>query len=263
MRVTVIMPLYNHAAFVEQALRSVLAQNTDAAIDILVVDDGSTDDGASIVQRLAETDPAIRLIRTSNQGVTRTRNVGLRNLPSDCDFVTFCDSDDVLSAGRLRSDLAEFAADPDLEITFGKLLAVDRIDPDALAPEADARTAEIRIPQLGAAIFRKSLVERIGFFDETLVQSEDTDYLLRAFESGAPYLITDTVAVYYRQHGGNMSHDRDVARRYLMFALRRSFDRRRRGSTSAVPAEIFPFVGAVEPAGGDRLAAKRRRVGGE
>lgn len=239
MKVSVIVPLYNHAAFVGEALASLLAQKDDCNLDILVIDDGSTDDGPAVVAALAAKHPEIRMLRTANQGVTRTRNVGLGALPADCAFVTFADSDDVSPAGRLRSDLAEFKADPDLDFTFGKVLAVDRIDPDTLRPAAAAKTAEIRNVHLAAAIFRKAFVDRIGRFDESFDQSEDTDYLLRAFESGARYKLTETFTVYYRQHGGNMTRRKDVLQKFLVRALRQSLVRRRRNPAAQVPSEIF------------------------
>jgi glycosyltransferase involved in cell wall biosynthesis len=238
-KVTVIVPLFNRAGFIEVALRSLLAQREDCALDVLVVNDGSTDDGPGIIEALARENPEIRMVTTQNQGVTKARNVGLRHVRADCDFVTFLDSDDVSTRRRLASDLAEFVADPKLQMTYGQVTLVDHIDPDIAAPAAVANTALVRTIHVGAAIFRRAFVDRIGFFDEAMLQGEDTDFLLRAFESGEPFVLTDTNTLYYRQHPGNMTRDKAVVVQFLIRALRRSIVRRRANPQARIPAGLF------------------------
>jgi len=238
-RVAVIVPLYDRASFIGEALRSLLEQKSAIDFDIIVVNDGSTDDGPAIVQVLAEHNPEIRMITTENQGVTKARNVGLRQLMPDCEFVSFLDSDDVATSNRFAADLAEFDANPELELTYGQIMMIDKIDPQTLMPAADANKAIIRSIHVGAAIFRKSLVDRIGFFDESLPQGEDTDFLLRAFETGAPYRLTETNTLYYRQHAGNMTRDKEVVIKFLIHSLRRSILRRRSNPGARIPEDLF------------------------
>jgi glycosyltransferase involved in cell wall biosynthesis len=238
-KVSVIMPLYNRAEFVDAALRSLVAQAGDCELDVIVVDDGSTDDGPAIVRKLAERHPFIRMISTENQGVTKARNVGLRQLRPNCEFVTFLDSDDVSTAGRLVTDLAEFDASPEISFTYGQMMMIDRIDAQTLMPAADANKAIIRSIHVGAGIFRKALVDQIGFFDESLPQGEDTDFLLRAFESGARHRLTDTNTLYYRQHAGNMTRDKAEVIKFLIHALRRSIVRRRDNPGARIPERLF------------------------
>jgi glycosyltransferase involved in cell wall biosynthesis len=238
-KVAVIVPLYNRAPFIDAALRSLVAQEADCALDIIVVDDGSTDDGPEIVAALAARHPCIRMVSIENGGVSRARNVGLRLVKSDCDFVTFLDSDDVSTAGRLAADLAEFESSPELGFTYGQMMMIDRIDHRTLAPAADANKAIIRSIHVGAGLFRRAIVERIGFFDEDLPQGEDTDFLLRAFETGVPHRLTETNTLYYRQHSGNMTQDKEVVIRYLIHALRRSILRRRDNPGARIPEHLF------------------------
>jgi glycosyltransferase involved in cell wall biosynthesis len=238
-KVSVIVPLYNRAEFIEVALRSLIAQAADCDLDIVVVDDGSTDDGPAIVGGLAARHPFIRMVSTENQGVSKARNVGLRLLKPDCDFVTFLDSDDASTAGRLSTDLAEFDASPELSFTYGQIMMIDKIDPHTLSPAEHANKALIRTIHVGAGMFRKALVDRIGFFDENLPQGEDTDFLLRAFESGAPHRLTETNTLYYRQHAGNMTRDKTVVIKFLIHALRRSIIRRRDNPDARIPEHLF------------------------
>lgn len=238
-KVSVIVPLYNRAPFIDAALRSLVAQKKDCLLDIIVVDDGSTDDGPGVVRALAERHSCIRMISTENQGVSRARNVGLRQVARDCDFVTFLDSDDVSTADRLASDLAEFDASPELSFTYGQMMMIDKIDHRTLLPAPEANKAIIRSIHVGAGLFRKAMVDRIGFFDEGLPQGEDTDFLLRAFETGAPHRLTETNTLYYRQHAGNMTHDKEVVIKYLIHALRRSIVRRRDNPGVRIPEHLF------------------------
>lgn len=97
--VSVIIPAYNAAAYIEQAIRSVMAQ-TYTAWELLVIDDCSTDDTAAVIQRLAAEDDRVRLIRNEkNSGVAVTRNRGLDM--STGDYVAFLDSDDVWHPDKL------------------------------------------------------------------------------------------------------------------------------------------------------------------
>ncbi|MFN3717091.1 MAG: glycosyltransferase family 2 protein [Thiobacillus sp.] len=109
-RFDVVMPLYNKQAYVETAIRSVLAQG--AWLDeLIVVDDGSTDDGAGIVARLAREYPAIRLLRQANGGVSAARNRGV--LASTADYVAFLDADDLYLPGFLKQIAALAARYPE------------------------------------------------------------------------------------------------------------------------------------------------------
>ncbi|MER8912967.1 glycosyltransferase family 2 protein [Mesorhizobium sp. M0761] len=238
-KISVIVPLYNRAKFIEAALRSLVVQAADCDLDIIVVDDGSTDEGPAIVHGMAERYPFIRMISTENQGVSKARNVGLKQLRPGCEFVTFLDSDDVSTAARLATDLAEFDATPELSLTYGQIMMIDKIDHLTLAPTADSNTAIIRSIHVGAGIFRKSLVDRVGTFDESLPQGEDTDFLLRCFETGDPYRLVETITLYYRQHAGNMSRDKEIVIKFLIHALRRSIVRRRSNPGARIPENLF------------------------
>lgn len=91
MRVSVVIPLYNKQAHIERALRSALDQEP-AVHEVVVVDDGSTDDGAAVVERIAATDARVRLLRQENGGVSRARNAGIA--ASTGDLIAFLDADD-------------------------------------------------------------------------------------------------------------------------------------------------------------------------
>jgi glycosyltransferase involved in cell wall biosynthesis len=244
-RLSVIIPLYNRAAFIGQALKSLLDQRDACDLSIIVVNDGSTDDGPEIVERLMVTHPTISMISTPNQGVTKARNVGLAAVPAEAEFFSFLDSDDISPPGRFAADLLEFERTPDAQFTYGRMTLTDQLGEDG-EPTPGARTVTVRGVSLSAGLYRRSLIDSVGNFDESLEQSEDTDYLLRLFESGVNHVLTPTICVYYRRHEGSMTANSKVAMRNFMLAIKKSLARRKANPTVAMPENLFDFKALIE-----------------
>ncbi|MBN9221033.1 MAG: glycosyltransferase family 2 protein [Mesorhizobium sp.] len=236
MKLSVIMPVYNRETYVVSALRSLLRQRDAADLDIIVVDDGSTDGSVDAVRFMMQGASCIRLFEQANEGVARARNAGLRQMPPQTQFVSFLDSDDISPAGRFKTDLAFFEADPTLELTYSLMTKVDVMDDQTLQPAPGGSSGTVRGVSLSAAIFRRALVDRTGFFDEDLKQGEDTDYLLRVFETAPRHVLADTVAVYYRRHTGNLTKETEVAVRAYLHVIQKSM-RRRKADPSLRPVE--------------------------
>jgi glycosyltransferase involved in cell wall biosynthesis len=165
MKVSVIVPAYNREFHIGPALQSLMRQRDDAELDIIVVDDGSTDRTAEAVENLMAGAPCIRLFRQPNLGVAAARNAGLRQIPPDAELVTFLDSDDISVAGRFAAEVPLFRADPDLALSYSRMTVCDDLDDLTFAPTPT-----------------------------------DTDYLFRVFEQRPNFRFLDTVGVGYRQH---------------------------------------------------------------
>lgn len=239
MKVTVIIPAYNRADFLEYSITSLLRQRDVVDLDLLVIDDGSTDETPQLMGRLMAEEPALRYLRQENGGVAKARNCGLDNLLPETELVTFLDSDDISPLGRFAADLPLFDEDPTLDITYGRLLYIERLDRDALEPAADSRSVDMRGIQLACIIIRRSFLERVGNFDEEFVQAEDTDFLLRVFEAAPNYKVTDTSCVYYLRHPGNITKRIDEGRRFFMRALHKSVLRRKADPSIKSVGAIF------------------------
>jgi GT2 family glycosyltransferase len=181
------------------------------------------------------------LVPQAPLGVTKARNAGLRTLLPETEWISFLDSDDISPVGRLKADLACFDADPDLELVYSWMTLVDGIDDQTLEPAADSQSLTVRGISLSAGIYRRKLVDRIGSFDEEFEQAEDTDYLLRIFESGPKLALPDTVAIYYRRHPGNMTKQSNVSRREFMRAIHKSMKRRKADPSLNAVDGIFDF----------------------
>lgn len=138
-RIDVVMPLYNKRDYVEEAIRSALAQ--DGLNELVVVDDGSTDGGADMVEQWARQDRRIRLLRQPNAGVSAARNRGVRACTAE--YVAFLDADDLYLPGFVAQIAALAARYPDAAVlgtAYGRFSgdAARALAAHALAGQADA-----------------------------------------------------------------------------------------------------------------------------
>jgi glycosyltransferase involved in cell wall biosynthesis len=121
--VSIIVPCYNGERFVKQAVASALAQDGD--IEVIVVDDGSTDRSATIVQSMAEGDQRVKLRREPNRGVAHARNIGVRAISPTSRFVLFLDADDVLAPDAMRVLRRRLEREPTLGAVLGSRSRID------------------------------------------------------------------------------------------------------------------------------------------
>lgn len=244
MKITVAIPVFNRERYVGIAVRSLLRQRPNVDIDILVVDDGSTDESAAVVKDLQATCHCIRLVSQPNRGVAGARNTALRNLLPETALVSFLDSDDVATAERFADDLRHFESNLSLGMVYSRMMLVKDIEPNTMVPRPDSVIGTLRGVSLTTATFRRRVVDEIGLFDESLSIGEDLDYLLRIFEQGYTYALSDHVSVLYRRHDTNMTSNGTGMRRGVMHALLKSA--KRRASNPSLVGRIPPFLDLAE-----------------
>ena len=203
--VAVVITSYNHAHFLLEAIQSVLAQ-THSAFEILVVDDGSTDNTADMVLQCA----GVSLLRQNNQGLSAARNSGLKAVHSD--KVVFLDADDRLLPEALSAGLACFAGAGDCGFVYGGYRLIDKHgnvfgkdihNPVGPQPYRDM----LRGNQIGmhaTVMYDRARLLASGGFDPTVRRCEDYDVYLRMSRDG-PIASHPQVIAEYRWHGGNMS----------------------------------------------------------
>jgi glycosyltransferase involved in cell wall biosynthesis len=243
--ISVVIPTYNRAQYLPETLASILGQSLPAH-EVIVVDDGSTDDTAAIVHRLATSHPSIRLIAGPRAGVSRARNAGLAAVPPNRDYITFLDADDHCFPGRIGRQIEILKNNRDVEFVIGLMQFFEAIDEDTSLIIEGSRTTVVTGVQLAAALFRRSIFDRIGNFDENMPQGEDTDFFLRLMETQTPYRLENEVAVLYRRHATNMTNDVAQVRRGFVDALRRSLARRRASGRSVEIGDLFKKRSSVE-----------------
>jgi len=207
MIVAVIIPTFNHARFLPEAIKSVLAQ-TRQADEIIVVDDGSTDDPAAVVAQFQ----TVRLIRQDNRGLSAARNTGLWNCRAS--HVVFLDADDRLLPTALEAGLTCITSRPDCAFVYGGHRRVSEegrpLEPDSFSPiDGDAHIAFARRNLVGppaAVLYRWDCLLAVNGFDEALRRCQDHDLYLRMAQR-YPIASHPTVVAEYRKHGQAMSND--------------------------------------------------------
>jgi glycosyltransferase involved in cell wall biosynthesis len=223
-RVNVIIPLYNGAAFLAHALDSVAAQ-TYRPLDITIIDDGSTDAGAQIVAAAqAHLGLPITYHFQHNQGPSAARNCGIAQ--TDGEFVAFLDADDLWLPEKIARQVAFLLAHPDAQAVVCHMRYI--LEPGTPWPPSLNRAYYDQSPPgylPSALLVRRALFDRIGRFDPNLRLGEDTDWFLRARDSGAYIGVVPEVLFFRRFHKSSLSYISKAVRTemftYLHAALRR------------------------------------------
>lgn len=243
--VSIIMPARNGEAYIASALRSLLRES-EVGLDIIVVDDGSTDRTAEIVRGIAAEHPCVRIVGGPQSGVSGARNVGLAAVPSEVPYISFLDCDDLNVPGRIARQLGKLKTRPEAGWAIGLIRFFEAADEENVVPLPGSKTVTVRGVQLAAALFDRKVFDRVGGFDAEMNHGEDTDFFLRLLEAQIPYVAEDEAAVLYRRHHGNMTNDIDKTRRGFVDAIRRSMVRRRASGATGDLGDLFKARGSAE-----------------
>ena len=229
--VSVIVPCYNAAKFLPDAVASVRAQNY-APVEILVVDDGSTDETPQVAEGLGV---GIRYFRQANAGPASARNHGLREARGE--LIGFADADDQWPEGKLELQVGRLLADPALDVVTGRIRYIELPGAKKLDLPFESPDNTVAHIHLGAGLYRRRAFDRVGLLDETLRISEDFDWFLRAREAGLKIVVLYEVTLLYRLHESNMTRELTARELMLTRVLHDSLARRRQksGTAQALP----------------------------
>jgi len=221
--VSIIVPVKDGARTLARAIDSVLSQD-EPNLELLVVDDGSTDASPRIAESFG---PPVRLVRHDvSLGVAAARNRGIAEARGS--LLAFNDADDRWYPGKLARQGALLDSDPDLAFV---LCAFENVADDGF-PLADWAIRKDGREALAGYIFqamlaRRSAFDRVGLLDPDMRWAEDTDWFLRALDLGVAHRRTDEVLVTRFVHDKNLTSDVAMSQRYLVRAVRASMQRRR------------------------------------
>ena len=235
MPVSVIMPALNAGRFIEAAIRSLLRERAAIDLDIIVIDDGSSDETREIVESMAGDFPEVRLLQNLRMGIAAARNTGLDNVRAGCQFVTFLDADDVSYPGRIERQRALLIDDPSIDVLYGVMQMFSALDSSTLAPTAGSATKIIRGPYLQSAMYRPAAIDKVGRFDESFRQGDDTDFILRVIDQQLKVVLDEGIAAYYRRHDANVTHNVEEVQREFLIAGFKSAVRRRKSGKGKIP----------------------------
>jgi glycosyltransferase involved in cell wall biosynthesis len=195
--VSVIMAAYNSAEHIGEALDSVLAQDWQP-LEVVVVDDGSTDDTAAIVRRY----PDVVYVHQDNKGPSAARNAAVER--SSGEFVANIDSDDLLPPTRVSAQARYLIAHPEVGAVFGRqewMNAPEWMARDSVYGDVDG------IP-LSSVMFRREVFFELGGYDTSFVHGEDMDLLVRMRERGVEYQVVPEIVLYRRYQDSSLTGGR-------------------------------------------------------
>jgi glycosyltransferase involved in cell wall biosynthesis len=207
--VSVIIPCYNGEAFLKDAVESALAQTYDR-VEIVVVDDGSTDGSAEIARKFP-----VRYVRRPNRGLTASRNLGIRE--SLGSYIIFLDADDRLKPDAVESGLRILSQRPECAMAVGDHLFISE-DGSHLADSQKDCIAALHyeallksnfIEMISSVVFRRSVLDAVGGFDTGLRVAEDYELYLRIARV-YPICCHPAVVAEYRMHHSNVSHNSEL-----------------------------------------------------
>ncbi|MFN8476083.1 MAG: glycosyltransferase [Anaerolineae bacterium] len=216
-RVSVVIPTYNRADLVGEAMQSVLCQ-TFSDLELVVVDDGSTDDTPGVLARIA--DPRIRVISQANQGISGALNAGMRAARGE--YVIMLGSDDRFLPQCLARLTAAAARQPNAVVVYGRARGIDL----AGGPLTLVTGAPLPYPDRPllsalygdfvatiAALIRRDTLDRVGYCDPNLKGNEDWDLWIRLARVGKFVFVPEVLAE-FRIHPGRFTaaqHDKLAA----------------------------------------------------
>jgi glycosyltransferase involved in cell wall biosynthesis len=221
-RISVIIPAFNAARTIEETIASVLAQERPPE-EILLVDDGSTDDTGSRAARLS---PLVRVLGQANLGPPAATNRGIREAAGT--HLAFIDADDLWSPDKLARQAAAFADDPMLDAVFGHMHSF------ACPSATDDERRQWHIPSepqagwmLGTLLVKRTAIDRVGILDERFRIGAAIEWLARMREQELRLRMLDAVMLHRRIHAGSLSQRSDTRDKGYLQLIRARLQERR------------------------------------
>jgi glycosyltransferase involved in cell wall biosynthesis len=206
-RVSVIIPTYNQAQFIPATVEGALAQ-TYPDVEIIVVDDGSTDDTQAVLSAYRDT---VHYIYQQNKGLAGARNTGF--LASCGDYLLFLDSDDLMHPDKLAVHVSLLEAEPSFGLVYSAWQQINADGTEVLGEVRPNRQGQLLKELLlrrffffaSTAVLRRECLLRVGSFDESLRWSEDADMWFRLARAGYAFGYIDQPLLQYRIHADSMT----------------------------------------------------------
>ncbi|MBM3181566.1 MAG: glycosyltransferase family 2 protein [Chloroflexi bacterium] len=218
--ISIIIPVYNGERYLAQAIESVLAQ-TYRPIEIIIVDDGSTDESARVAQQFP-----MRYGFQPHSGPGTARNRGVEQARGE--FLAFLDADDLWMPEKLAWQIATFAARPELDAVFGQVEQFNSPDADATAPPARFVGTTLNGLHASAMLIRRAAFMRVGLFATNWHVGDFVDWYTRAQEAELEIVILPEVVMRRRVHMSNLTiRSRDTAHFEYTQIIKAALDRRR------------------------------------
>ena len=207
-KISVVIPCYNQAAYIEEAVNSVLNQKNVDNFEVIVVNDGSTDKETAKVLRTLKA-PNLTVITTKNRGVSAARNTGIKRARGK--YILPLDGDDYIGPNYLWKAAEILDQNPDIGIVYCNAKKFGLVNGKWKLPEYKEEEIIFRNCIFNAGMFRHKSWQLAGGYDETMDYCEDWNLWLSIIEQGLkPYKLKETL-FFYRRHKGNKTHKNNTA----------------------------------------------------
>jgi glycosyltransferase involved in cell wall biosynthesis len=236
MDLTVVMPAFNAARFIAEAIESVLRQ-THRDWKLLVIDDGSADDTLAIARLFEPRDARVRVMTQANAGIANTMNRAMALAQTE--WVACMHADDVMMPARLERQLRFVREHPDVAVVSSLVLLIDDAGREigrSRSPLKSAEAVRRKVRSGGcvafhhpATMFRKSVVQAVGGYRQEFWPAEDTELFNRIAAAGHLVLVQDEYLLKYRIHGSSASMSKSRLMVQKLGWMARCMASRRRG----------------------------------
>lgn len=207
--ISVIIPAYNASRFIKETIDSVLQQSY-SEFELIIVNDGSTDDTLQLVKEMQTNDARIKLFDKENEGVCKARNDGYKI--SKGEFILFLDADDVLDQSMFDKCISIFQTSESIKAIYTKGQIIDQnskqqeifLEAKTIVNEIDMlEWKEGFMPTPSCTLLKRSVVDNIGLWDPAFSTAADQDFFIRV-SNFCSIMAIDEVLFYYRVHPNNM-----------------------------------------------------------
>ncbi len=229
--ISVIIPLYNCEKYIKDALDSIFKQNYPN-IEVIVVNDGSTDHSLQIVEQFGKD---ITIIFQKNQGPASAKNTGIKQAKGS--ILAFLDSDDLWTDNHIQCMLPFLENDDSYDAVKGQTIKVKNFEDKSLQvglPVSSYGNNLYQIsekayyqPVMASGLYKADIFDKIGLFDETMFQGEDIDWVNRFNSSAGKEKKINETTLLYRRHENNMTNVIQDLRMGIFGAIRKKVHRER------------------------------------
>jgi glycosyltransferase involved in cell wall biosynthesis len=218
--ISIIVPCFNAAKYIQAAIESILTQFY-SNVEIIVIDDGSTDDSARLIQSFGT---AVHYFYQPNAGAAAARNTGLRQARGS--WIGFLDADDLMMPHTLSIVATTIQATPAARMLWGKMTIQYEENHPVIPFRLDGMAAHL--VQLGTMWCKKDVFEQVGWFDAATQPAEDMDWYKRILDAQIPIDKLDHICLTYRRHAHNLTGLSNFTDAKLFLTiLKKSMDRKR------------------------------------
>jgi glycosyltransferase involved in cell wall biosynthesis len=212
--IAVIIPVRDGKTHLRETIECVALQGY-APVEIVVVDDGSTDGSGDLARSIG----GCRVLETRGIGPAGARNLAMQE--SNSDLLMFLDADDLLGPEAFHSSVGALIEQPDAGFAQGYVQNFKVRSNGTL----NIFTRPYRYINIGSGVWRRSVFEKLGLFDESLHYCEDLDFFMRCWERDVQKVFVDTLVLLYRRHPGNMTRGLEGADFGTVRAFRKRIER--------------------------------------